>query len=304
MEERVTGNRRPRTEQRLDAVASWEQLYRTRRLQEVERVVALAMEREGRIFRRDHLESVAFVLEQASQWEQPPHIQELFDEYLHRALLMVGDSPTVAPLKTALTQHLGCAPATDSEVNALVAGYNREAAVAYANRYYKNHNPRYPDFNSRPGRGGNCANFISQCLYAGGMPWVLGPPERFTWTRYWWCKPGATDRDGDQRITLSWKVTVAFRNHWSGRVARFSTHSAAAMLNDWSRWFNRLRLGDFIQLAYANGAPYHTLILVAKVGNDIALASQSDDANDQSMRGILESVQKKGERVLVYEMGD
>ncbi|MZP29704.1 hypothetical protein GTO91_08300 [Heliobacterium undosum] len=285
---------------RLDTVASWERLYTSLRTQEVERVVSLAMDRAGLVFRDGDLETVAFILEQASQWQQPPHIKELFDEYLHRALITLPETP----LKTAIAEHLGCAPASESEVKALVAGYNRAAAVAYANRYYKNHNPNYPDFNSRPGRGGNCAHFISQCLYAGGMPWVLGPPERFTWPRYWWCKPGATDRDGDRRITLSWKVTTAFRNHWSGRVARFTTLSAAEMLKNWNAWFNRLRLGDFIQLAYGNGAPYHTLILVAKVGNDIALASQSDDANDRSMHGTLEIMQNKGQRVLVYEMGD
>jgi len=45
-------------------------------------------------------------------------------------------------------------------------GYDVSKAVAYAHQYYENYNPAYPDYNSS---GGDCANFVSQCLYAGGV---------------------------------------------------------------------------------------------------------------------------------------
>lgn len=64
------------------------------------------------------------------------------------------------------------------------AAYNPEAAVAYSNtwvysgatlstsaNYPSYYNPAYYNFNSL---GGDCANFASQSIYAGGMPQVVG----------------------------------------------------------------------------------------------------------------------------------
>ena len=45
--------------------------------------------------------------------------------------------------------------------------YNVANAIAYADRYCINYNSAY---NSYKGRGGDCVNFVSQCLYNGGFP--------------------------------------------------------------------------------------------------------------------------------------
>ena len=42
--------------------------------------------------------------------------------------------------------------------------YNRTEAVNYALKYAKERNPKYHDYTNE---GGNCTNYISQCLYAG-----------------------------------------------------------------------------------------------------------------------------------------
>lgn len=42
--------------------------------------------------------------------------------------------------------------------------YNREKAVAYAMRWAMGRNPQYYNFDTL---GGDCTNFVSQCLYAG-----------------------------------------------------------------------------------------------------------------------------------------
>ena len=44
--------------------------------------------------------------------------------------------------------------------------YNPSAAVSYAKQYCSNYNPKYPNYRNL---GGDCANFVSQCLIAGGM---------------------------------------------------------------------------------------------------------------------------------------
>lgn len=46
----------------------------------------------------------------------------------------------------------------------VVKPYNRTAALSYAKEWSFKRNPRYYDFSEI---GGDCTNFISQCLYAG-----------------------------------------------------------------------------------------------------------------------------------------
>ena len=48
----------------------------------------------------------------------------------------------------------------------LSLAYNPGAAVDYARKYCKNYNPNYPSYRNS---GGDCANFVSQCLIAGGF---------------------------------------------------------------------------------------------------------------------------------------
>lgn len=49
---------------------------------------------------------------------------------------------------------------------AYASGYDASKAIAYAHQYYENYNPAYKNYNNV---GGDCANFVSQCLYAGGL---------------------------------------------------------------------------------------------------------------------------------------
>lgn len=45
--------------------------------------------------------------------------------------------------------------------------YDREQSISYAQKYALKYNPKYTDFNDN---GGDCTNFISQCLHAGSLP--------------------------------------------------------------------------------------------------------------------------------------
>ena len=48
----------------------------------------------------------------------------------------------------------------------LTLSYDRSAALSYAKQHCRNYNRSY---NNYAGKGGDCANFVSQCLKAGGM---------------------------------------------------------------------------------------------------------------------------------------
>ena len=53
------------------------------------------------------------------------------------------------------------------------SGYNGAAAAAYADTYWQNYNPAWPSFANS---GGDCTNFVSQALYAGGIAMRTSPP--------------------------------------------------------------------------------------------------------------------------------
>jgi hypothetical protein len=54
------------------------------------------------------------------------------------------------------------------------SGYNGAAAAAYADTYWQNYNSTYPSFANS---GGDCTNFVSQALFAGGITMRLSPPN-------------------------------------------------------------------------------------------------------------------------------
>ncbi|MGN1223735.1 MAG: amidase domain-containing protein [Ruminococcus sp.] len=54
---------------------------------------------------------------------------------------------------------------------ASASGYDASAAVSYAKTYWSHYNPNYANYNDI---GGDCANFVSQCLHAGGLEMTDG----------------------------------------------------------------------------------------------------------------------------------
>ena len=54
--------------------------------------------------------------------------------------------------------------------------YDRVRAVTYAERWALGRNPLFVDYT---GRGGNCTNFVSQCIYAGSC--VMNYTPVFGW---------------------------------------------------------------------------------------------------------------------------
>lgn len=60
------------------------------------------------------------------------------------------------------------------------AGYNYSAMANYLEKYWKNYNPSYRSFKNK---GGDCTNFISQALRAGGWK---DKPGWYRNANYWW----------------------------------------------------------------------------------------------------------------------
>lgn len=143
--------------------------------------------------------------------------------------------------------------------------YNRMYAVEYARKWALLRNPLFTDFS---GRGGNCTNFVSQCLLAGSSVMDFTPT-------FGWYYRSVNDR----------------APAWSGveQLYGFLTGSGDFMNTDAEGPFaietdSEIELGDIIQLANAEGDFYHTLI-VSGFGEDgdILVCAQSDDALDRPL---------------------
>ncbi len=131
--------------------------------------------------------------------------------------------------------------------------YNRENALAYARRWALDRNPLFFSFN---GIGGDCTNFVSQCIFAGGCVMNYKP-------NYGWYYISSNDR------TPSWSGVEFFydfmvNNKEQGPFAKETTAE-------------NITPGDVIQLGNAENEYYHTLIVVEKTEDEIFIAAHSDD---------------------------
>lgn len=92
--------------------------------------------------------------------------------------------------------------------------YRREAAVAYAERWWNEPNPAYHTFEV------NCTNYVSQCIFAGGAP------MNYTGKREsgWWYKGRV---NGQELWSYSWAVANGLQHYL--RQSRASGLRAEAM---------------------------------------------------------------------------
>jgi hypothetical protein len=119
--------------------------------------------------------------------------------------------------------------------------YDRAAAVAYARRWALGRNQRYYNFT---GLGGDCANFASQCLYAGAGVMNYKP-------LYGWYYNSLNDR------TPSWSGVRYLYNFLVGNRGAGPQAVEGGL--------EMLEPGDIIQLATYLPEYHHTLV-VTEVG--------------------------------------
>ena len=131
--------------------------------------------------------------------------------------------------------------------------YNRKKAVDYGARWALGRNPAYFDFQ---GIGGDCTNFISQCLYAGAGVMNYTPHTG-------WFYRSSNDR------TPSWSGV----DFLYGFLTENRSVGPYGHLVD----LPQVRQGDVIQLGSGNGNYYHSLLVMTEYPN-ITVAAHTFDA--------------------------
>lgn len=117
--------------------------------------------------------------------------------------------------------------------------YNRQNAIKYAHDWVYKRNPKYYDFS---GIGGDCTNFISQCLLAGGMEMNHKKPLG-------WFYHSVHDR------SPSWTGVHFFYN--------FLTHNKGVGPKAEDTSLEQLIPGDIVQLSFEPEVFSHTLLVIA-----------------------------------------
>ncbi len=136
----------------------------------------------------------------------------------------------------------------------VIKPYLRENALLYASRFALSQNPVFGNF---AGIGGNCTNFVSQCIYAGSCKMNYKPT--FGWYYI----------SMDQRAP-SWTGVEFFYNFITTNtdVGPFGRDATP----------DEVEVGDVIQLGKEGEGFYHTLIIVGFEGGDPLVAAQTDNA--------------------------
>ncbi len=134
-----------------------------------------------------------------------------------------------------------------------IRNYNRRKAVEYAKKWAYGRNPAYYDFT---GIGGDCTNFISQCLYAGSG--VMNYTPEVGW---YYISP--------QDRAPAW-TSVEFLYQFlitNREKAVFATEETS----------EAMELGDVIQLGN-NERYYHSLLVTGIENGEIYIAAHSFNA--------------------------
>lgn len=135
----------------------------------------------------------------------------------------------------------------------MIYAYNRNNAVKYAEKWAYQRNPLFFDFSDI---GGNCTNFVSQCLLAGCCT------MNFTAT-FGWYYLSVEDR------SPSW-TGVEF-------LFNFLVENVGDGPFGVPEEVQYLQYGDIIQLSDENGDFYHTLLVSGFNENGPLVAAQTND---------------------------
>lgn len=123
--------------------------------------------------------------------------------------------------------------------------YNREKALEYAHRWAFGRNPAYLDFSRY---GGDCTNFISQCIYAGCG--TMNPKPIYGWYYY-----------NSYNRTASWTGVQYLYNFLTGNEG-VGPYAKETDLSE-------LLPGDIIQLSF-DGSVFRHSLLVVDMGKSVS----------------------------------
>ncbi|MFI5792216.1 amidase domain-containing protein [Streptomyces sp. NPDC051677] len=143
--------------------------------------------------------------------------------------------------------------------------YDYKAMATYAEKYWNVYNKDYPDFNNHTA-GGDCTNFVSQSLKAGG--WKHVPGYVYDYTKWF----GNADIQSDSFVGV---------NEWSWFAQNSKRTTALANVY-------QLEVGDVLQMDFdRDGSKDHTMIVTYKANGIPYLTYHSNNTLRKSLSSII-----------------
>jgi hypothetical protein len=170
-----------------------------------------------------------------------------------------GNTTPDAP-RAATTRNPVAVPKTSTT-------YDYKAMAAYAEKYWNVYNTAYPDFNGHAD-GGDCTNFVSQSLKAGG--WKHVPGYVYDYTKWF----GTADIQSDSFVGV---------NEWSWFAQNSKRTTPLANVY-------QLEVGDVLQMDFdRDGAKDHTMIVTAKSNGIPYVTYHSNNTLRRSVASLVAS---------------
>ena len=142
--------------------------------------------------------------------------------------------------------------------------YDRRAAVLYAHTWAMGRNPVFYNYDEL---GGDCTNFASQCLYAGGG--VMNYTQDFGWYYI----------DANQKAP-AWTGVEFLYNFLTRRTPSVGPRAQECALRE-------LQPGDLVQISFDGAAFEHTPVVVsadrAQSPEQVLVAAHSYDADNRPL---------------------
>ncbi|MFJ3302049.1 amidase domain-containing protein [Streptomyces sp. NPDC086549] len=215
---------------------------------------------------------LTFRADQQGNW-QLTDVRDTDSGYI--AVNQVAKQPTVAVKASPAddnppeaTRSATTWPAPANAKNFTASGYDYKAMVAYATKYWNNYNPAYPDFNGHQD-GGDCTNFVSQALKAGGWKHVPG----YTYDFHKWF--GNSDIQSDSFVGVN-------EFSWFALSSKRVTSLANVYQAD---------LGDVLQMDFnKDGSKDHSMIVTYRSPQGVPYVSyHSTNTYNRSVASLVAS---------------
>jgi hypothetical protein len=174
-----------------------------------------------------------------------------------------GTTSTTPSAPKASTSYPG--PANPKNFTA--SGLDYPAMATYAKQYWSDYNPAYPNFNGQ-GAGGDCTNFVSQALKAGG--WKHVPGYVYDYTKWF----GNADIQSHSFIGV---------NEWSWFAQNSKRTTSLANVY-------QMDVGDVLQIDFdRDGSKDHTMIVTSRSRGVPYLTYHSTNTYSRSVASIIAS---------------
>lgn len=168
---------------------------------------------------------------------------------------------------------------------------SRSAVVNYALTYSHNYNTNYRSFNGN-GQGGDCTNFVSQALAAGGWAQTGGAAWDYQSTNEWWYRFYGQ--------TYSWVNVNYFYSFMRNKGRGYVALSFIANFSPAGSFFAPLSTGDLLQFdSNRDGAYDHNMIITSKDSQGyIYLTYHSSSTRNRPVLDLIYNTSNYGYRGL------